>query len=114
MKTLTLKEAAAFLKIHAESLRKRVKAGKFPAAKFGKSYVFLEEDLAAAVRCKYSLTSISVITQQKGISLWPFLGAEKSGGLTSRYTAESELDNLLKQPTRHSRNSSATIRQQTC
>jgi excisionase family DNA binding protein len=108
MNTFNLKEAAAFLKMHAETLRKRVKAGKFPAAKFGKSYVFLEEDLAAAVRCKYSLTSISVITQQKGISLWPFLGADKSGGLTSRYTAESELDNLLKQRTRRSRNNATT------
>lgn len=106
MKTLSLKEAAAFLKIHHESLRKRVKAGKFPAAKFGKSYVFLEEDLAAAVRCKYSLTSMSAITQQKGISLWPFLGADSSGGLTSRYKAESALDNLLKQPTKRSRSSS--------
>jgi excisionase family DNA binding protein len=101
MKTLTLKEAAAFLKIHAESLRQRVKAGSFPAARFGKAYVFLEEDLIQAVRCTYSQKAISAITQPKEFSSsWLFTSAIKSGGLTSRYQAVSALDEQLRQPTK--------------
>jgi hypothetical protein len=53
MRTLTLPEAAEFLKCHPEWLRSQAKLGLIPGAKPGKSWVFIEEDLAAYVRAQY-------------------------------------------------------------
>jgi excisionase family DNA binding protein len=60
MKTLNLEEAAAFLHMNPETLRERAKAGVIPAAKPGKCWVFLEEDLVAYVRSFYSDTRQAV------------------------------------------------------
>lgn len=54
MKTLTLNEAAQFLKMHPEEVRRRAKAGVIPGAKVGKCWVFIEEDLAAYMRSLYA------------------------------------------------------------
>jgi excisionase family DNA binding protein len=45
--TLTLPQAAAYLHVHPETLRERVKAGIVPGAKPGKCWVFRQEDLDA-------------------------------------------------------------------
>lgn len=51
MPTLTLEQAAKFLHMHPQTLRDRAKGGKIPgAAKPGKSWVFIQEDLEAYVR----------------------------------------------------------------
>ncbi|WP_425438674.1 helix-turn-helix domain-containing protein [Propionivibrio dicarboxylicus] len=52
--TFTLQEAAGFLKMHPEEVRRRAKAGLIPGAKAGRAWVFLEEDLADWLRSKYS------------------------------------------------------------
>ena len=54
MKTLNLDEAAQFLKLHPEEVRRRAKAGIIPGAKLGKRWVFIEEDLAAYMRSLYA------------------------------------------------------------
>ncbi|MDD5227339.1 MAG: helix-turn-helix domain-containing protein [Methylococcales bacterium] len=46
MKSLTLEEAADFLKMNAEVLRSKAKAGKIPGGKPGKCWVFIKEHLA--------------------------------------------------------------------
>lgn len=46
MQTLNLLEAATFLRMHPEELRRRAKLGHIPGAKPGKSWVFLQDDLA--------------------------------------------------------------------
>ena len=46
MRTLTLQEAAAFLKMHTEEVRRRAKLGALPGAKAGKCWVFIDDDLA--------------------------------------------------------------------
>jgi excisionase family DNA binding protein len=43
--TLTLEEAASFLKMSSECLRRKVKAGDIPGRKTGKKWVFLEDRL---------------------------------------------------------------------
>jgi excisionase family DNA binding protein len=53
MRALNLKEAAVFLKLHPATLRQRAAAGRIPAARIGRRWVFLEEDLAAYVRKQY-------------------------------------------------------------
>ena len=55
MKTLALIEAAEFLKMHPEELRKKAKAGFIPGAKAGKRWVFIDEDLVAYLRSRYAL-----------------------------------------------------------
>ena len=53
MRTLNLREAAEFLRLHPEELRQRAKNGRIPGAKVGRSWVFLEEDLASYLRSLY-------------------------------------------------------------
>ncbi|MGB8437740.1 MAG: helix-turn-helix domain-containing protein [Burkholderiales bacterium] len=50
MRTLNLKQAAAFLNMHPVTVQERARAGTLPGAKPGKCWVFLEEDLAAYLR----------------------------------------------------------------
>jgi len=50
METLDLKQAASFLKLHPEEVRRRAKAGLVPGAKLGKRWGFIMEDLADYVR----------------------------------------------------------------
>lgn len=45
MKTLSLLEAATFLRMHPEELRRRAKLGHIPGAKPGKSWVFCKMTL---------------------------------------------------------------------
>jgi len=52
-KTLNVLEAAKFLKMHPETLRRQALAGEIPSAKPGKSWVFLEADLADWLRSQY-------------------------------------------------------------
>ena len=53
MNTLDLKEAAAFLKMHPQTLRSKAVSGEIPGAKPGKKWVFIEEDLVEYVRSQY-------------------------------------------------------------
>jgi len=53
MNTLNLDQAASFLKMSAEDLRRKTKTGKIPGAKPGKAWVFLEEDLVTYLRSLY-------------------------------------------------------------
>jgi hypothetical protein len=53
MKTLNLKEAAAFLKLHPVTLQSKAKAGEIPGAKIGKCWVFVDVDLIEFIRSQY-------------------------------------------------------------
>ena len=55
MKTLSLIEAANFLKMHAEEVRRRAKSGRLPGAKLGKRWVFILDDLVEYIRSQYSI-----------------------------------------------------------
>lgn len=109
MRTLDLKEAATFLKMHPEEVRRRTRAGAIPGAKLGKRWVFISDDLAAFIRSLY-------VIQTKHLRLLPVpeltlchsTSAEKLGGLTSLRHQESALDTLLKQPTEPRRKSYTT------
>ena len=54
MRTLSLPEAANFLKMHPEELRRRAKAGFIPGAKAGRAWVFIDIDLAEWLRSLYA------------------------------------------------------------
>ena len=68
MKTLTVDEACALLKIHRDTLYQRAKAGLIPGAKIGKSWVFIEEDLINFIRGKYKCQPASNPVQTAGLS----------------------------------------------
>lgn len=96
--TLTLYEAAEFLKIHWQTLRYKAKAGEVPAAKIGKRWVFLTEDLASYLRSHYSTGRPRSQVQHVGDTLC--CSSEKprvSGGVSLLPPMESEYNSLLKQ-----------------
>ena len=53
MNTLTLRQAAALLKIHPVTLLEKARAGDIPGAKIGKCWVFVEIDLIDYIRSQY-------------------------------------------------------------
>ncbi len=95
MITLNLHEAAQFLKLHPEEVRKRAKAGVIPGAKLGKRWAFIEDDLAAYIRSLYpSPRQALQVGHREKISCHS-LNVEKRGGLASPHQAASVLDALL-------------------
>jgi excisionase family DNA binding protein len=91
MITLTLREAAMFLKIHPEELRQRAKAGRIPGAKVGRAWVFLQDDLADFLRSLYSPSRQALqVTLRKEVETCHFADAGRSGGSTFALQAESE------------------------
>lgn len=53
MKTLTLQEAAEVLKLHPVTVAEWAAAGRIPAAKLGRRWVFVRDDLIGYVRANY-------------------------------------------------------------
>ena len=100
MKTLNLIEASAFLKMHAEEVRQRAKAGKLPGAKLGKRWVFLEDDLVEYLRSFYRAPVMEMKSSIEKDKIWHCSGGATRGGLTSQRGQESVLDALLKQETK--------------
>ncbi len=86
METMNLDEAAAFLRMNSEVLRRWAKAGRVPASKIGKRWLFLRSDLVDFIRSK----------QQKPTrTLWQSIDEEKSGGFDLPRPAENEYSALL-------------------
>src|SRR5688500_3159089 len=109
MKTLTLLEAARFLKMHPEELRRRARLGLIPGAKVGKCWVFLDLDLAGHIRSLYAPRWQALrVTVGKEANECHSTNAAKCGGFVSPRRAASLLDNLLKRKTGRPRGSSTT------
>jgi excisionase family DNA binding protein len=62
IKTLDLKEAARFLKITPEGLRRKAARGEIPGAKPGKCWCFREDDLADYIRSLYRSSEATLIS----------------------------------------------------
>lgn len=54
MNTLNLEQAAELLKLHPQTVLQRARLGEIPAAKPGKCWVFIEEDLIIWLRSLYN------------------------------------------------------------
>ena len=97
-KTLDLYEAADFLKMHWQTLRGKAKRGEVPAAKLGKRWVFLSDDLASYLRSHYSSPRPRSQVQLSGDSLCctndPI---RRSGGAALSHPMGNEYSNLLRQ-----------------
>jgi excisionase family DNA binding protein len=102
MRTLDLKEAADFLKMTPEGLRRKVANGEIPGAKPGKRWCFREDDLAEYLRSLYSnaaKTSWGVVEIDRRTTIWHSTKEEMSGGLSSA-TVEKEYNKVLGLPTK--------------
>jgi len=87
MKTLNLQEAADFLKMTPEGLRRLAAAGNIPAAKPGKRWCFLEDDLANYLRSLYSSPAkASWGVHLEEIKKWHSTKEMMSGGFPSAIT----------------------------
>jgi len=108
MNTLDLKQAAAFLRMHPEEVRRRARIGLLPGAKPGKSWVFIEDDLAAWLRGQYRTAAQLPLKIGKEQATWHSTNVEAPGGSISRRQGESALDALLRQAKKPRRRSSTT------
>jgi excisionase family DNA binding protein len=92
--TMSLKEAARFLKLSQEALRRKAKAGVIPGAKLGKSWVFYKPDLVAYLRSRYPHPR-QASQSGKEFAECHSIDGIPSGGSGSRPPAESEYADLL-------------------
>lgn len=82
MQTLNLKEAAVFLKKSTEAIRRAAAKGAIPAARIGRRWVFLLDDLVEFLRSRYATsaeTSWGVI-EKDGRNIWRSTNEMTSGG----------------------------------
>jgi len=94
MNTLTLTEAAAYLKCNAETVRVKAKAREIKAAKVGRQWVFKEEDLSSYLDKLYDVdlpsTQTPCNTTKQGLS---------SSGIGSPPLTDDEYESLLRPQT---------------
>ncbi len=101
METLDLKEAATFLKMNPEVLRRKAKSQEVPSRKAGKRWIFIKEHLADWVSGRYPEhgQDLRVIDNRKlqpeKIKLCQSTHAEKLGGFNSPHQTASEYNALL-------------------
>jgi excisionase family DNA binding protein len=100
MKTLTLQEAAEFLKMTPEGLRRKAIKGEVPGAKPGKCWCFSEDDLVDYLRSLYAIpakTSQGVLRIDRRTA-WHSVKEVTHGGL-ELVTTENEYNKALGLPT---------------
>lgn len=96
--TMDLYQAAAFLKLHWQTLRAKAKAGEIPGAKLGRRWVFIKSDLVSHLRSQYSRPRPrSQVQLNEGDSLCCTSELiRSSGGVHSLRQTDSEYKSLLK------------------
>ncbi|WP_342228008.1 helix-turn-helix domain-containing protein [Rickettsiella endosymbiont of Rhagonycha lignosa] len=85
MKTFNLEEAAEFLKMSSGGLRRLAANKKITAAKPGRSWCFLEEDLVNYLRSLYDSSCNQVsqgVSNNRREKIWHSTRETKFGGLT--------------------------------
>lgn len=94
MRTLDLKEAAAFLKIHPVTLSVKASTGEIQGAKVGKCWVFLEVDLVAHIRAQYKVRALRGVHEKEKLCHSINVKTLLHGGLNSP-SEEKQYKNLL-------------------
>lgn len=96
MKTLTLQEAAHFLHMHPEVLRREAKAQRIPGIKIGKKWLFIDIDLVEFMRTLYADHWQALrVTVRKEVTNCHSQNAVMSGGSTSLLQMDNEYSDLL-------------------
>ena len=84
MKTLTLQEAAGLLKLHPVTFAERAADGRIPAAKIGRRWVFVEDDLIGYVRAHYKRRALQGDTSENSKCHSISAKTRLTGGSSSR------------------------------
>lgn len=101
MDTFDLSGAAAFLHMSPAALGYLARTGKVKAAKPGKKWVFLKDDLVAYLHALYSIRGQAPLSGcEEETSQCHYINAETRGGLASRRPAGKEYAALLGLPTK--------------
>lgn len=101
METLSLSAAAAFLHMSEAALGHLARSGKVKAAKPGKRWVFLKEDLVAYLHALYACRGQAPLSGcEEETSQCHYINGETRGGLASRRPAGKEYAALLGLPTK--------------
>lgn len=112
METLLLQEAAAFLHMNAEVLRRKAKQGEIPGRKTGRKWVFVKEHLADFISGRYSASErkpqVVDGTTTREVKLCHYRKEAKRGGFDSPRRMDEEYSNLLGLPTSRQRKNSTT------
>lgn len=109
MRTLDLQEAAQFLRMSPAVLRLHARQGRIKAAKPGKRWVFLEDDLAAYLGQLYARRRQAPLSGSKQEeSSWGYTNAVMSGGSISPRRTANEYAALLGLTTKPGRRSTTT------
>ena len=95
MRTLDLGEAAAFLKLHPQTVRRLARTGVLPAAKPGRRWCFLEDDLVRYLRSLYAPERQVPQGVHRENLLWHSTNAAASGGLDLRPPTAEKYGDLL-------------------
>jgi hypothetical protein len=101
LNVLDLNEAASFLKMNPEVLRRKAKFGELPGRKAGKRWIFIKEHLADWVSGRYpdpgrELRVIDSRNQPiESIKQCQSTSAKKRGGYNSPRQMDAEYNNLL-------------------
>ena len=80
---LSVLEAAKYLGIHKETMRRLAAGGDVPAAKIGRSWRFIEQDLATHVQSLYSSSASQSVVPNGSKEIWHSTKETKSTGLIS-------------------------------
>jgi excisionase family DNA binding protein len=103
MVSFDLIEAAAFLKIHCESLRRLAANGEVPARKVGKRWVFIREHLADYVSGRYIRSREHslrlVVDNTHEVNKCQYTNEASSTGLNSTRQTEKQYNALLARKT---------------
>ena len=93
METLDLEQAAAFLKMHPVTVQAKARAGEIPAAKPGKCWAFIKDDLVSYLRSLYSpkWRTLEGDTQEKSLCHSTSVRTPPFGGFVSPTRAAAHL-----------------------
>jgi excisionase family DNA binding protein len=87
MITIGLDEAAKILRCSESTVQQKAAAKEIPGTKIGRAWVFVPDDLLAYIRGQYG--------KDKKAKTWRSQKEVVSGGLTSAYLNDPELEKLL-------------------
>ncbi|WP_427501336.1 helix-turn-helix domain-containing protein [Methylomonas sp. MED-D] len=110
MKTLDLHAATDLLKLHPSTVLAKARAGEIPAAKPGKCWVFIEDDLIAYLRGLYTSPRQDASEEPKQEAAWSRSLKEPAQitGITSFRLTEKQYTDLLEPPKKDKRKKSPT------
>jgi len=97
LRTLDLRQAAVFLRLHPQTVRKLAIAGEIPATKPGKRWVFVEQNLADWLRFRYRATGqvSQGDMQEKALCRSTDDQIQTTGGAASRHRTARRYADLL-------------------